>query len=181
MKESAWHCRRCKRLRFDPWVRIIPWSRKWQPTPVFLPGESHGQRSLEGYSSWNHTICRDTTEQAQMDSIKPETELVISLLPTVTINWEVSWAWVFLVDSWDGPEFSVKHSSTWSKGRTSAETEKPIVWYDLSGFVVFSLLHGSSADGMEDCTWKILFHFVLLKIFSCLKIILENALYTAKN
>jgi len=35
---------------FDPWVRKIPWSRKWQPTPVFLPGESHGQRSLEGYS-----------------------------------------------------------------------------------------------------------------------------------
>ena len=36
-----------KRCRFDPWVRKIPWSRKWQPTPVFLPGKSHGQRSLE--------------------------------------------------------------------------------------------------------------------------------------
>ena len=35
---------------FDPWVRMIPWRRKWQPTPVFLPGESHGQRSLAGYS-----------------------------------------------------------------------------------------------------------------------------------
>ena len=34
----------------DPWVRNIPWRRAWQPTPVFLPGESHGQRSLEGYS-----------------------------------------------------------------------------------------------------------------------------------
>ena len=43
-------CRRCKRCRFDPWVRKIPWRRKWQPTPVFLPGESHGQRSLAGYS-----------------------------------------------------------------------------------------------------------------------------------
>ena len=32
--------------------RKIPWRRKWQPTPVFLPGESHGQSSLEGYSSW---------------------------------------------------------------------------------------------------------------------------------
>ena len=41
--------RRCKRCGFDPWVRKIPW-RKWQPTPVFLSGESHGQRSLEGYS-----------------------------------------------------------------------------------------------------------------------------------
>ena len=38
-----------KRCRFDPWVRKIPWRRKWQPTPVFLPEESHGQRSLAGY------------------------------------------------------------------------------------------------------------------------------------
>ena len=38
---------------FNPWVRKIPWSRKWQPTPVFLPGESHGQRSLVGYNPWD--------------------------------------------------------------------------------------------------------------------------------
>ena len=49
-KESACQCRRHKRLRFDPWVRKIPWKRAQQPTPVFLPGESHGQRSLVGYS-----------------------------------------------------------------------------------------------------------------------------------
>ena len=46
-KESACQCRR---LGFNPWVRKIPWSRKWQPTPVFLPGEFLGQRSLVGYS-----------------------------------------------------------------------------------------------------------------------------------
>ena len=40
----------CRRLRFNPWVRKIPWRRKWQPTPVFLPGESHEQRTLMGYS-----------------------------------------------------------------------------------------------------------------------------------
>ena len=45
-KESICQCRRCKRHRFNPWVRKIPWSRKWRPTPVFLPGEFHGQRSL---------------------------------------------------------------------------------------------------------------------------------------
>ena len=39
---------------FNPWVRKIPWSRKWQPTPAFLPGEPHGQRSLVGYSLWGH-------------------------------------------------------------------------------------------------------------------------------
>ena len=43
---------RHKRHRFDPWVWKIPWSRKWQPTRVFLSGEFHGQRSLEGYSPW---------------------------------------------------------------------------------------------------------------------------------
>ena len=42
------------RPEFDPWVGKIPWRRVWQPTPVFLPGESHGQRSLAGYSPWDH-------------------------------------------------------------------------------------------------------------------------------
>ena len=39
---------------FDPWVRKISWRKKWQPTPVFLPGKSLGQRSLAGYSPWGH-------------------------------------------------------------------------------------------------------------------------------
>ena len=39
---------------FDPWVRKIPWRRKWQPTPVFLLGKYHGQRSPAGYSPWGH-------------------------------------------------------------------------------------------------------------------------------
>ena len=43
-------CRRHKRHRFNPWVRKIPWRRKWQPILVVLPGESHGQRGLVGYS-----------------------------------------------------------------------------------------------------------------------------------
>ena len=49
-KESACQCRRYRRHVFDPWVRKIPWRRAWQPTPIFLPGESHGQRSLVSYS-----------------------------------------------------------------------------------------------------------------------------------
>ena len=43
-----------ERQRFDPWVGEIFWSRKWQPTPVFLLGKSHGQRSLAGYSARGH-------------------------------------------------------------------------------------------------------------------------------
>ena len=49
LKESASQCRR---HGFDPWVEKIPWTRKWQPTPGFVPGKSNGQRSLAGYSPW---------------------------------------------------------------------------------------------------------------------------------
>ena len=58
-KESA--CQ-CKRRGFDPWVRKLPWRRKWQPPPIFLPGKSHGWRSLVGYSPWSREEL-DTTEQ----------------------------------------------------------------------------------------------------------------------
>ena len=47
-KEYACQHRAPKRHRFNPWVGKIPWSRKWQPMPVFLPGKFHGQRSLVG-------------------------------------------------------------------------------------------------------------------------------------
>ena len=50
-RESACQCRS---PRLDPWVGKLPWRRKWQPTPVFLPGKSDGQRSLVGCSSWGH-------------------------------------------------------------------------------------------------------------------------------
>ena len=46
---------------FDPWVRKIPWRRAWQPTPVSMPGESHGQGSLVGYTPWGRRDS-DTTE-----------------------------------------------------------------------------------------------------------------------
>ena len=49
-KEPDCQFRRLRRHGFDPWVGKIPWRRAWQPTAIFLPGESHGQRSLAGYS-----------------------------------------------------------------------------------------------------------------------------------
>ena len=57
-KESTCQFRRCE---FNPWVRMIPWRRKWQPTPVFLPGESQGWQSLVGCRLWGRTEL-DTTE-----------------------------------------------------------------------------------------------------------------------
>ena len=47
-------CLQCRRPGFYPWVGKIPWRREWQLIPVFLPGESHSQRSLAGYSPWGH-------------------------------------------------------------------------------------------------------------------------------
>ena len=60
-KESAYQWRRRKSCGFDPWVGKIPWRRAQQPTPVFLPGESHGQRSLVGYCPEGRKAL-DTTE-----------------------------------------------------------------------------------------------------------------------
>ena len=69
-KEPACHCRKCKRCRFDAWVRKIPWRRAWQPTPVFLPGESYGQRILVGYSSRSHRVGHGWSDLTQMSMNK---------------------------------------------------------------------------------------------------------------
>ena len=53
------------RRRLDPWLGKIPWRRKQQPTPVFLPGESHGHSSLAGYGPWGHKES-DRTKQLSM-------------------------------------------------------------------------------------------------------------------
>ena len=68
-KEPACHCRKCKRHGFDPWIGKIPWRRAWQPTPVLLLGESHGQRSLADCSPWGHKELNmiEATSQALMD------------------------------------------------------------------------------------------------------------------
>ena len=58
------------RRGFDPWVGKIPWRRVWQPTPIVLPGESHRQRRLEGYSLWG---CKesDRPEATEPEALRP--------------------------------------------------------------------------------------------------------------
>ena len=56
-------CLQCGRSGFDPWVGKIPWRRKWQPTPVLLPGKSHVWRSLVGYSPWG---CKELDKIEQL-------------------------------------------------------------------------------------------------------------------
>ena len=65
-KESCLRCRKRRRCGFNPRIRKIPWRRKWQPTPGFLAGKSHGQRSLVGYSPGGHKES-DRTEQSKAE------------------------------------------------------------------------------------------------------------------
>ena len=86
VKESACQCRRCKRLGFDPWIRKIPWRSSWPPTPVFLPGESHGRRSQGGYSPWgckesNTTVHTHTHEATDFTFLHPKCKTHCSAPP----------------------------------------------------------------------------------------------------
>ena len=70
-KKSKWQCGRCG---FKPRVGKISWRRKWQPTPVLLPGKSHGQRSLAGYIPWGHKELEMTEGLSSQDSTEPRSK-----------------------------------------------------------------------------------------------------------
>ena len=76
-KELAWQYKRCKRLRFDPWVGRIPWRTAWQPTPASLPGESHGWRNLSGYGP-----------QGRIELDRTEARMCIPALFTISKIWK---------------------------------------------------------------------------------------------
>ena len=68
-----------RKLRLDLWVGKIPWGRAWLPTPVFLPGKSHGERSLVGYSPWGHTES-GTAKQLRIHNVKHTTKYCTHML-----------------------------------------------------------------------------------------------------
>ena len=74
-----------RRPRFDHWVRKIPWRREGQHTPVFLPGEFQGQRSLVGYSPWG---CKesDTTEQLHFTLLHFTSLHVLAVVNSAAMN-----------------------------------------------------------------------------------------------
>ena len=69
--ESACQFRGCRRPRFYPWVPKIPWRRKWQPTPVFLPRKCRGQRSLAGCSPWGRRESDSWVHVQLLDTAHP--------------------------------------------------------------------------------------------------------------
>ena len=92
-KELACQCRRCKRHRFDPWVRKFTWSRKWQPISESLPGEFHGQRSLVGYKvvhDWAHTRTQYYLGQSKTDMHPILTLTIMNALWRASV-WYVPW------------------------------------------------------------------------------------------
>ena len=70
-KRILLQCRRQRRHQFDPWIGKIPWRRTWQPTPVFLPGKSQGQRILAGYSpqGCKELDMTEASQHAQTDTL----------------------------------------------------------------------------------------------------------------
>ena len=83
---------------FDAWVRKIPWSRKEQPTPVLLPGESQGQRNLVGYSSWGQKesdttkrLCTPSVHRTQQTKpVKAARVSATRAIPSLKISWKHS-------------------------------------------------------------------------------------------
>ena len=73
-------CRGWKRHGFDPWVRKIPWKRKWQPIPVFLPEESHGQRSPMELQKVRHVWSDLTRVKIVIRKIRPGIQPAMKIL-----------------------------------------------------------------------------------------------------
>ena len=82
-KDPACQYRRCKRWQFDPWVGKIPWRRAWPPPPLLLPGESHGQRSLVGCSSWGCRVRHDWNDLAQ----HTQSQLICTMSIIIALLW----------------------------------------------------------------------------------------------
>ena len=107
-KEADSQYRRLKRCGIKPWVGKIPWRRAWTPTPVFLPGESHGQRSLVGYIPWGR---------------RPSTHLCLSAASTLLEEMDVAEEGDFvfngrgLVQRWVWLDLPITGSS---EGKTAA-------------------------------------------------------------
>ena len=79
-----------KRSRFDPWFGKFPWRRRWQPTPVFLPGEFHGQRSLVTYSLRG---CKESDTTEQLSAHKPSGVMKsLQAQPVWPRRWIIPWS-----------------------------------------------------------------------------------------
>ena len=135
-------CLKHGRPRFDPWVRKIPWRRNWQLSPVFLPGESHGERSLARYSPWSQYIFSQIVSAAEHCTgqiVKPK-----------------CWSWNSnTLATWCKELTHLKRPWGWEKLRAGGEgmTENEMVgWHhQLNGHEFEQALSGGDGQGGLAC------------------------------
>ena len=136
-KESSCQRRRGKRQVFGPWVGKAPWSRKWQPTPVFLPGKFHGQRSLGGA-----TVHRFTKSQIRLSYWAQLLQEAGPLPGPETGLLSNAWKWIV----W-GDTYADKARDFIGKGHPGGEQEGKgtqencsATWLAVLGFMVMGLI-----------------------------------------
>ena len=134
-------CLQCGRPGFSPWVRKIPCRREWQSTPVSLSGESREQRSLMGYSPWDHRELGTTKQQTLTRHIKHLAQclgqrkplmssscwspLLLSYLPTCWLLWLLSY-----LPTWQELKIQIPHVDH----RLSGSQNEPAVFSTSCGF-----------------------------------------------
>ena len=123
-KELTLQCRRLKRHWFNPWARKIPWRRTWQPTPVLLPGQSHGQRSLEGYSPYGGKKLKQLSVHTHVLEIPKQLtstmELLASEFPLSTLKDALCWQgkkWEWRSEDVCSISSSATNRGTWDKSK----------------------------------------------------------------
>ena len=121
-KESICQCRRCRRHEFNSWVGKILWRRKCQPTPVFLPGKSHGEKSLVSYSPWSHKES-DTAKYAHGSVPGEEIKWICSIKKSQNIDQNY-----FFIREWE-----------WKRGIEEACSCSIYMYFLIVGF--FLLMH----------------------------------------
>ena len=97
VEESTCQCRRHGRHGFNPWIGKIPWNRKWQPTPVFLPEKSHGQRSLSGPRGHQELNMTEHTHTVEIQALCKRAQQVTEL--TDQMFWERSSFYLIIIIS----------------------------------------------------------------------------------
>ena len=109
----------CGRPGFNTWVGKISWRRKWQPSPVFLPGKSHEQRSLEDYSPWGHKELDTTVE--------------LTHFPILTKDWK--WPFKFF----NNFQLYSKEKMTWYNIQIQGISEAVKTYFSKSQGLIFNL------------------------------------------
>ena len=141
-KESACQCRR---HRFDPYVRKIPWRRAWQPTPVFLPGESHGQRRLSGYSPWGRKEL--ATEWHQIVTVVTLGELLGGLVVRTCCFycWGLS-----AITGWETAISQAVRHGNWGVKQTDVASGRVCMHILSHSICVFCLVHLRTCLSMQE-------------------------------